>query len=241
MSDIVLRGPSVTYVTDDSIDRSGQERILNEFIASAGIHPLRVGFRLPTWTDAEMQSLIEWYLNRVEKLSFHNELAPALIHDRPDMTNKLAMCSSWLPWRNRDLLCPDDIGRAAISVHSVRDAHEAISMGAGELVFGPVFATESQPGQPGRGVRALAELVESTEIYENPPRVTVIGGIDENSITEMGRLGHEHVACTRVISGSSNITETLNHLRSGWVAARINAEIDESRRTPFGNPSSFFF
>lgn len=241
MGNTEFRGPFVTYVTDEDVDRRGQERVLNEFIACAGDLPLRVAFRLPTWADAEMQSLVEWYATRVEKLGLVNDLEPALVHDRPGIAQIFPDCNLWLPWRNRDLLGPDDIGRAVISVHSVRDAHEAISLGAGELVFGHVFTSESHPGQPGRGVNALAEVTAATEIYANPPRVTAIGGIDERTVPEIGRSGHQHIACMRSISRSQDIAGTLSHLRSGWVAARINMELDESERTPFGNPSSLFF
>lgn len=235
------RGPSVTYVTDEDLDRAAQERILNDFLACAGAHPLRVAFRLPDWTDSEVQLLVEWYSNRVDKLGLQSTLEPALVHDRPAVVDQYENCNLWLPWRNRDLISIDDSGHVAVSIHSTRDAHEAIFSGAGELVFGHVFTSESHPGQPGRGVDALLEVTEATRIYHNPPRVTTIGGINEFTIPEIGRSGHQRIACMRTISRSPNVAETLVRVRTGWVAARINAELDESQRTPFGNPSSLFF
>lgn len=241
MSDSALRGPVLTYVTDEELDRAGQERILNDFISCAGAHPLRVAFRLPAWTDTEVQLLIEWYVDRVDALGLREVLEPALIHDRPQTADLFQNSNLWLPWRNRDLMATDDIGRVAVSVHSVKDAHEAIGVGAGELIFGHVFTSESHPGEPGRGTNAVDEVTRSIQVYEHPPRVTAIGGIDEHTIPELGRLGHRSIACMRTISRSANIAETMARIRTGWVAARINADLDESQRTPFGNPSSLFF
>lgn len=241
MNNTNLRGPALTYVTDEELDRAAQERILNEFIACAGLHPLRVAFRLPTWTDAELRHLVEWYTNRVEKLRLQESMENPLVHDRPEVAARYHDCSLWLPWRNRDLVGVDDIGQVAISVHSVKEAHEAVSIGAGELIFGHVFTSESHPGEPGRGVAALSEVSDAVETYQNPPRVTAIGGIDEHTIPGIGHGRHHRVAAMRTISRSSNIAQTLDRIRSGWVAARINADLDESERTPFGNPSSIFF
>lgn len=235
------RGPAVTYVTDQDFDRATHERVLNEFIVCAGTHPLRVAFRIPTWNDSEVQSLVEWYLNRVEKLGLQECLEPALIHDRPTVADVFENCNLWLPWRNRDLVDIDDIGRIAISIHSIQDAHEAVFAGAAELVFGHIFTSESHPGQPGRGVGALQDLIASMETYQNPPRITTIGGINEFTVPEVGRTGHQSVATMRTISRSPNIAETLVRIRSGWIAAYINAGLDENQRTPFGNPSSLFF
>lgn len=236
-----MSDPVLTYVTDEDMSRADQERILNAFISCAGEHSLRVAFRLPSWTDSEVQHLVEWYESRIENLGLQDDLEQPVIHDRPEVADLFQNSSLWLPWRNRDLMEMDDIGRAAISVHSVNDAHEAISVGAGELVFGHVFTSESHPGQAGRGINALVELTESIQMYENPPVVTAIGGIDEYTVPELGRIGHSSVACMRTISRSPNIAETLSQIRSGWIAARINATLDENQRTPFGNPSSLFF
>lgn len=241
MNSSELRGPKLTYVTDEDVDRHGQERILNEFISCAGTNDLRVAFRLPTWTDSEVQSLVAWYLERVRALGLQDRMQQPLVHDRPDVVEMFQQCSLWLPWRNRDLIDIDDIGHATVSVHSVRDAHEAIAVGAAELMFGHVFSSGSHPGQPGRGAPALMEVTDSIQRYQYPPAVTAIGGIDEHTIPEIGRCGHRSIAAVRSISRSPDIPRTVDLIRSGWVAARLNADLDESQRTPFGNPSSLFF
>lgn len=241
MNDSNLRGPALTYITDEDLDRSGQERVLTELVACAGEFPLRVGFRLPTWTDRDVHDLVDWYSQRVDKPGIRDSLEAPLIHDRPEVSGHFPDSRLWLPWRNRDLVRPADTGRVAMSIHSLRDAHEAVFAGAGELIFGHVFTSGSHPGQPGRGVAALTELTDSVRSYENPPRVTAVGGIDEHTIPEIGRCAHTSIACMRSISRSPDIAQTLERIRSGWTAARINAELDENQRTPFGNPSSIFF
>lgn len=241
MSDHELRGPAFTYVTDEDLDRAAHERILREFTACAGVHPLRVAFRLPNWSDTDFLSLLEWYQGLVEDQGLRDDLEQPLVHDHPEATEIWPDTQLWLPWRNRDLVRESDIGRLTVSVHDVEQAHEAISIGASELIFGHVFSSESHPGEPGRGLDALRAAAESIQVYQNPPRLTAIGGIDEYTIPEIGGYRHHSVAAMRTISRSSNIAQTLDRIRGNWVAARINADLDESQRTPFGRPSSLFF
>lgn len=241
MSDPEYRGPAFTYVTDEELDRPEQERVLREFIAGAGVQPLRVAFRLPKWSDADFLALLDWYLDQAKNLGPEERLEPPLVHDRPEATERFPETVLWLPWRNRDLIRPDDVGNLAMSVHSVDEAHEAVSVGASELMFGHVFTSESHPGSPGRGVAALNDVKEAVKVYQHPPRVTAIGGVNEHTIAELGQIRHCRVAAIRTISRSQDIRKTIDRIRSSWVAARINAELDENQRNPFGNPSSIFF
>lgn len=241
MSDHQYRGPAVTYVTDEDLDRDSHQRVLSEFISCAAVHPIRVALRLPRWSDTEFRRLLEWYLEQAEILPATSSLERALVHDRPEVTNLFPQVSLWLPWRNRDLVRESDIGNVTISIHSVEDAHEAIAAGASELVFGHVFTSESHPGEPGRGIVALQEVAEAIQGYEHPPRLTAIGGVDERTIPEIGRIRHQRIAAMRSISRSDDIARTLDHIRTNWVAARINADLDEGQSSPLGNPSSLFF
>jgi thiamine-phosphate diphosphorylase len=74
------------------------------------------------------------------------------------------------------------------SVHSVGEATRAARDGADFLTFGHVFASESHPGEPGRGIDALAEMVRSVDIP-----VVAIGGI-----------GHGNAACV-IEAGAAGI------------------------------------
>lgn len=241
MSNLELRGPAFTYVTDEELERTEHERVLREFMACAGYQPLRVAFRLPKSSESDFLSLLNWYLELVERQGLQKDIDLPLVHDRPEATEQFSGTRLWLPWRNRDLVRPENVGNLAISTHSIEEAHEAVSVGASELVFGHVFTSESHPGLPGRGVGALMKVAESVQEYENPPLVTAIGGINEHTIPEIGTSRLCRVAAVRTISRSANIAKTLDRIRSSWVAARINADLDESQRNPFGNPSSIFF
>lgn len=241
MRDHELRGPAFTYVTDEDLDRTSHERVLRGFIACAGVHPLRVAFRLPKWSAADVLSLLEWYQDLVRSQGLQDQLESPLVHDLPEATEIYHSTRLWLPWRNRDLVRESDIGQLTVSVHNVEQAHEAICLGATELVFGHVFSSDSHPGEPGRGVAALQEVAESIQIYQNPPRLTAIGGIDVHTVPELGGIRHHSVAAMRAISRTTDIAQAMDRIRSSWVAARINADLDDNQRTPFNSPSSIFF
>jgi thiamine-phosphate diphosphorylase len=59
------------------------------------------------------------------------------------------------------------------SVHSIAAALEAQAQGADYVVFGPIFASGSHPGQPPVGVDALRELAASLTVP-----VLAIGGVN---------------------------------------------------------------
>lgn len=84
------------------------------------------------------------------------------------------------------------------SVHSAEDAARAENDGADYLIFGHVFTTDSKPGLPPRGLRALEDTVRAVRIP-----VIAIGGITPQN-------------CRRVIeAGAYGIA-----VRSGIMAAR---------------------
>lgn len=241
MSGLRLTGPMFTYVTDGDLALDAQQRILRDFVGCAESHRLRVAFRLPRWRETDIRTLLEWYLQLLDDEGLANVMEPSLVHDHPEVADLYENVGLWLPWRNRDLVTANDVGRLTMSVHSEREAHEAIFLGASELVFGHVFRSESHPGEPGRGVDELVGVKDSVQSYATPPRVTAIGGIDEYTIPEIGAIRHHSVAAIRVISRSADIAMTLSRLSEIWLGARINADLDDEQRTPFNRPSSVFF
>ena len=60
----------------------------------------------------------------------------------------------------------------SVSVHSAAEARQAEAMGAQFLIAGHIFATDSKPGVPPRGLGFLLEVCESVRIP-----VFAIGGI----------------------------------------------------------------
>lgn len=77
--------------------------------------------------------------------------------------------------------CFDWIGT---SVHSVEQAKQAVSLGAGVLVAGHVFETDCKKGLPGRGTFFIHEisLVSELPVYG-------IGGIDVENAEDVVRAG----------------------------------------------------
>jgi len=82
--------------------------------------------------------------------------------------------------------------RIGISVHALDEAIEAEGLGADYVTFGHVFSSRSHPDEPGRGLAALADVVERLEIP-----VLAIGGIDHSNVAEVVATG---VAGAAVIS-----------------------------------------
>ena len=113
---------------------------------------------------------------------------PVLVSSRVDLALATGAAGVHLPERDlpvagaRRLLGQDRLlGR---SVHSLGAAREAAEEGADYLVFGPVFATASHPGQRPAGLRALAEVAAAV-----PIPVLAIGGIDAERAEACRREG----------------------------------------------------
>ncbi|WP_338198299.1 thiamine phosphate synthase, partial [Candidatus Nephthysia bennettiae] len=102
---------------------------------------------------------------------------PVLVSSRVDLALATGAAGVHLP--QNDL--PVAAARALLgdgpllgrSVHSAEAARQAAMEGADYLVFGPVFATASHPGRPGRGVAGLEEVAAAVSIP-----VLAIGGVD---------------------------------------------------------------
>lgn len=86
-----------------------------------------------------------------------------------------------------------DVVRAAgmavgISIHNAAGAAHAAALGADLVIFAHVYATPSKPGQPGRGLDALAAAVAAAA----PTPVLALGGVtllDEPELRATGAWG----------------------------------------------------
>ncbi len=87
-----------------------------------------------------------------------------------------------------------------VSCHSVEDAREAESAGAGYIFFGPIFDTPSKRslGQP-QGIQRLAEICAGLRIP-----VIAIGGVDEANAQECLLAGSAGIAAIRMIQKRAN-------------------------------------
>ena len=113
---------------------------------------------------------------------------PVLVSSRCDVALAVGAIGVHLPEDDigvadaRRLLGPDRlVGR---SVHSAAAARVAEREGADYVVFGPVFATPSHPGQAPVGVAALGEVCGAVSIP-----VLAIGGVDGGRAAEIRAAG----------------------------------------------------
>lgn len=112
---------------------------------------------------------------------------PVIVSSRCDVALAAGAAGVNLPERDigvadaRSLLGQRLVGR---SVHSVEAGRTAEAEGADFVIFGPVWASASHPGQAPRGIAALTELTRALKIP-----VIAIGGVTKERATECEAAG----------------------------------------------------
>lgn len=94
------------------------------------------------------------------------------------------------------------------SVHAVIDARMAIDLGAAYLTFGHVFPTVSHPGEPARGIAALADIVNGVDIP-----VLAIGGIHVGNLDAVLATGCAGVAVISAVLSRPDPAAATRELR----------------------------
>lgn len=94
------------------------------------------------------------------------------------------------------------------SVHSLEEAVRAARAGVDYLTFGNVFATDSHPGVPAKGVTVLQAIVEMIEVP-----VLAIGGITLENVTEVLATGCAGVAVIGAILAAADPAAAAARLR----------------------------
>ena len=125
-----------------------------------------------------------------------------VVNDRADVA--LTSGAKGVQLTSRSML-PDDARRAVpalaigASIHSDEDAQRAADAGATWLVAGHVFATESHPGQEGRGAAFIQRIAASHRIP-----VIAIGGIRPEHVGALRAVGAYGVAVIRGVWHASD-------------------------------------
>ncbi|WP_067931795.1 thiamine phosphate synthase [Alicyclobacillus kakegawensis] len=109
-------------------------------------------------------------------------------------------------------------GLIGCSVHSYAAAIAAAEQGADYITFGHVFASESHPGVPPRGLAELRRIVESVSIP-----VIAIGGIDKSNVDLVLATG---------CSGVAVIGAVLDHPHPAEAAAELKRAMARSQTEP---------
>ncbi|MDQ3540424.1 MAG: thiamine phosphate synthase [Chloroflexota bacterium] len=99
--------------------------------------------------------------------------------------------------------------RFGTSVHSLREARRAVELGAAYLTFGHVFQTGSHPGEPPRGIAALAEVVGCADVP-----VLAIGGLTTGNIDDVLASGCAGVAVISAVLSQPDPLAATHRLRA---------------------------
>ena len=99
-------------------------------------------------------------------------------------------------------------GRIGCSVHSLEEAVEAERAGADYVTYGHIFASDSHPGLPPRGLGALRRAVQALSIP-----VIAIGGIGPDNAGAVLDTGCSGVAVIGAVLGADNPREAAGALK----------------------------
>lgn len=112
-----------------------------------------------------------------------------------------------------------------VSVHGLEEARKAVAAGVDYVTFGHVYPTSSKPGLPPRGVRELAEIVESVEVP-----VLAIGGITAAKVRKVLATGAAGIAIISTILSAQDPESAARVLREAVDSS------DTHPRHPFPQP-----
>lgn len=138
--------------------------------------------------------------------------AGVLVNDRVDVALATGAdgvhlaAKSLPPYVARELVGERKV--VGVSVHGLNEALLAVKEGADYVTFGHVYPTASKPGLSPRGVRELAEIVESVEVP-----VLAIGGIDRSNVVEVLRTGASGVCVVSAILAAPDPEKAVRELR----------------------------
>jgi thiamine-phosphate diphosphorylase len=106
------------------------------------------------------------------------------------------------------------------SVHSVEEAIEAAEGGADYVTFGHIYASESHPNLPPRGVNQLARVVEAVSIP-----VIAIGGIDATNVGPVLETGCSGVAVIGGVIGQANPERAAYNIKNQMQKCTVRPKV----------------
>lgn len=106
-------------------------------------------------------------------------------------------------------------GKIGCSVHSLEEALAAEEFGADYVTFGHIYASESHPGLPPRGVHALRRVVNALSIP-----VIAIGGIDRTNVDPVLETGCSGIAVIGAILNAEDPLEATRMLKETMARSR---------------------
>jgi thiamine-phosphate pyrophosphorylase len=107
----------------------------------------------------------------------------------------------------REVLGEDKL--IGVTTRNLNQAKKAEKDGADYVSLGPIFATPSKPGIEPRGVKKLAQVVQSLRIP-----VVAIGGINQFNVKEVLGVGCSRFAVIRAVLKKKNPARAVKKLQS---------------------------
>lgn len=170
---------------------------------SRGVDVIQV--REPSRPDQEVRDLVS-DLVQVAPMS----AARIIVNRRLDLLSLGGVDGAHLPAHGVQISEAREAGALIVgrSVHSREEALAAGAEGADYVTFGHIFPTPSHPGEPGRGVDALADVVAAVEIP-----VIAIGGITVDNVDLVLAMGCSGIAVISAILGQDDPARATGDLR----------------------------
>ena len=139
-----------------------------------------------------------------------------IIHSFIDVAKKLGIKNIQLPFSKFISLnnLHDDFDCIGTSVHSIEDAVIAEKSGADYIIAGHIFATDCKKGLAPRGTQFLKEVCRAVKIP-----VFAIGGIDNNSVSELHNVDGDNFSGVCVMSAlmkSDNPQELVQKIKDSY-------------------------
>lgn len=153
------------------------------------------------------------YEEAMEIIPMAHELGAGVsINDRVDVAlatgaDGVHLAARSLPPKVVRALIPPEM-LLGVSIHGLEEARAAVSAGADYVTFGHVYPTSSKPGLTPRGVRELAEIVESVGVP-----VLAIGGIDASNVREVLATGASGIAIISAVLAAEDPESAARKLR----------------------------
>ncbi|WP_284285927.1 thiamine phosphate synthase [Alicyclobacillus fastidiosus] len=111
-------------------------------------------------------------------------------------------------------------GLIGCSVHALDEAIRAERAGADYVTFGHVFASESHPGLPPRGLYALRRVAEALSIP-----VIAIGGIDKTNVGAVLETGCSGVAVIGSVLNAEDPLDAVKCLKAAMEKSDVSPKV----------------
>ena len=122
--------------------------------------------------------------------------------------------------RMRILTDRTGLNSVGVSVHSFKEAEEAVDLGADYLIAGPVYPTECKPDAKPKGPDLIEELCRSFDVP-----VYGIGGITAYNIRHIASSGGSGVCIRSSAMRTNNLSLLIRELKTNFEAGLEHLEL----------------